>query len=192
MPNNLWLTAVFMPLVLAIGCQSDGERVAEVAREAAQRQAEQSKQMVQLQNQVAEGSRRLVEAEAKARADMTAIQRDLQQSQTEIGRQRDQLEVERRQIATERYWDALLGNSITAAAALLACLLPLLLCWALLRRPSHDHEAGAALAEFLVQELASNHPVLLPADPPRPLLEQTPRHFGGPQGSSEGQHPVPD
>ena len=143
MRNRLWLTAVCTLLVPVVGCQTESEQVAEVAREAAQRQAEQSKQMVQLQNQVAEGSRRLVEAEAKARADMTAIQRDLQQSQTEIGRQRDQLEVERRQIATERYWDALLGNSITAAAALLACLLPLLLCWALLRRPSHDHEADA-------------------------------------------------
>ena len=192
MRKRLWLIPVWVLTILIAGCQSESDRVAEVAREAAQRQAEQSKQMAQLQGQVAEGSRQLVEADAKARAEMTAIQRDLQQSQTEIGRQRDQLEVERRQIATERYWDALLGNSITAAAALLACLLPLLLCWALLRRPSHDHEADAALAEFLVQELASNHPVLLPADPPRPLLEQTPRHFGGPQGSSEGQHPMPD
>jgi hypothetical protein len=45
-------------LASMVGCQSESERVAEVAREAAQRQAEQSKEMVQLQNQVAEGSRR--------------------------------------------------------------------------------------------------------------------------------------
>ena len=192
MRRNFWLIPVWVLTISIAGCQSESDRVAEVARESAQRQAEQSKQMAQLQGQVAEGSRQLVEADAKARAEMAAIQRDLQQSQTEIGRQRDQLEVERRQIAAERFWDALLGNSITAAATLLACLLPLLLCWALLRRPSHDHEADAALAEFLVQELTSSHPVLLPADSPRPLLEQTPRHFGGPQGSSEGQHPMPD
>ena len=89
-------------------------------------------------------------------------------------------------------WDAILGNAITAAAALLVCVLPLLLCWALLRRPSHDHEADAALAEFLVQELVSNYPVLLPTNPPRPLLEQTPRHTGEPQDSTEGQQPVSD
>jgi len=34
------------------------------------------------------------------------------------------LESERRKIASERYWDAILGSSITAAAVLLACLLP--------------------------------------------------------------------
>ena len=90
--------------------------MAVVAREAAQRQADQNKQMAQLQGQVAEGSRQLVEAEPKARADMTALQRDLQQSQAEVGHQRDQLEAERRQIAAERYWDGIIGNSVTAAA----------------------------------------------------------------------------
>jgi hypothetical protein len=135
--------------------------------------------MVQLQNQVAEGSRRLVEAEAQARAEMAALQRDLQQSQSEIGRQRDQLEAERRQIAAERYWDAILGNGITTAAGLVACLLPLVLCWVLLRRPTDDRDADQALAEFLVQELASDHPALLPDHLSRPLLEQMPRCTGG-------------
>ena len=107
MRKNCWLIPVWVLTISITGCQSETDRVAEVARESAQRQAEQSKQMAQLQGQVAEGSRQLVEADAKARAEMTAIQRDLQQSQTEIGRQRDQLEVERRQIAAERYWDAL-------------------------------------------------------------------------------------
>jgi hypothetical protein len=149
-----------------------------VAREAAQRQADQNKQMAQLQGQVAEGSRHLVEAEAKARADMTALQRDLQQSQAEVGHQRDQLEAERRQIAAERYWDGIIGNSITAAATLLACILPLLLCWAVLRRPCQDQEADVALAEFLAQELVSDRPTLLPANPTRRLPEPTRRHSG--------------
>ncbi|MCY2990746.1 MAG: hypothetical protein NTY19_23135 [Planctomycetota bacterium] len=166
--------------------------MAEVAREAAQRQAEQNKQMAQLQGQVAEGSRQLVEAEAKARADMMALQRDLQHSQSEVGRQRDQLEAERRQIAAERYWDGIVGNSITAAATLFACILPLLLCWAVLRRPSPDHEADVALAEFLTQELVSDHPTLLPAGQPRLLLEPTLRHPGHPPEELDGQQPVSD
>ena len=68
------------------GCSRD-ERVVQVAREAADRQAEQNLQMADLQKQVAEGSRRLVEAEAKTRGEMTAMQRELQQSQAEVGRQ---------------------------------------------------------------------------------------------------------
>jgi len=174
------------------GCQSESERVAEVAREAAQRQAEQNRQMAQLQGQVAEGSRQLIEADAKARAEMSALQRDLQQSQAEVGRQRDELEAERRKIASERYWDGILGSSITAAAALLACLLPLVLCWALLRRQSDDRDADAALAEFLVQELANDHSALLPASPPRPLLTEATRDSGSPQSRSEGQNPASD
>jgi TolA-binding protein len=179
-------------LVLIAGCKSEAERVVEVAREASQRQAQQNQQMTQLQNQVAEGSRQLIEAEAKARAELTALQRDLQQSQSEVGRQRDELEAERRKIASERYWDAILGSSITAAVALLACLLPLVLCWALLRRQSEDRDADAALAEFLVQELVSDHSALLPASPPRALLMEATRDSDSPQSRSEGQNPVPD
>ena len=190
--NGLWLLTVCTLLVSLVGCESEGERVAVVAREAAQRQADQNKQMAQLQGQVAEGSRQLVEAEAKARADMTALQRDLQQSQTEVGRQRDQLEAERRQIAAERYWDGIIGNSITAAATLLACILPLLLCWAVLRRPCQDQEADVALAEFLTQELVSERPTLLPESQPRRLPEPTRRHPGHAPETPDAQQPVSD
>ena len=64
--------------------------------------------MAQLQAQVAEGSKRLVEADAKARAELTALQHDLQQSQADLGRQRDQLEAERRGLAEQRGRDELL------------------------------------------------------------------------------------
>lgn len=192
MARRLGLMPIGMLLVLIAGCQIESERLVEVAREAAQRQAQQNQQMTQLQNQVAEGSRQLVEAEAKARAELTALQRDLQQGQAEVGRQRDELEAERRKIASERYWDAVLGNSITAAVVLLACLLPLVLCWALLRRQSEERDADAALAEFLVQELVSDHSALLPASLPRPLLIEPTRDSGSPQNRSEGQNPVSD
>jgi hypothetical protein len=169
------------------GCQNESERVAEVAREAAQRQAEQNRQMAQLQGQVAEGSRQLIEAEAKARADMAALQRDLQQSQSEVGRQRDQLEAERRQIASDRYWDGIVGSAITAAATLLACILPLFLCWAVLCRPGQEQEADVALAEFLTEELVSDRPLLLPASQPRRLLEPTRNHPSHAPETPDGQ-----
>lgn len=59
-------------------------------------------------------------------------------------------------------------------------------------RPPHDRETDEVLAEFLMGELANNHPVLLPAHPPRSLLEEPRRHTGGPQGGYEEQHPVTD
>ena len=145
-----------------------------------------------MQADVARGASQLVESDSKARTELAALQRDLQQDQAEIGRQRDQLETDRRQIAEQRHRDPLIAAAITSIGLILACLLPLLLCWALLRRPPLDGEAEAALAEFLVQDLISDHPVLLPAHSPHALLDQPPRDADGPQGSSEEQQPVSD
>jgi len=49
MRRNFWLIPVWVLTISIAGCQSESDRVAEVARESAQRQAEQSKQMAQLQ-----------------------------------------------------------------------------------------------------------------------------------------------
>ena len=104
------------------------------------------------------GASQLVESDSQARTQLAALQRDLQQDQAEIGRQRDQLETDRRQIAEQHHRDPLIAAAITSIGLILACLLPLLLCLALLRRPPLDGEAEAALAEFLVQDLISDHP----------------------------------
>jgi hypothetical protein len=180
---------MILPAVLLCalcGCEED--ELAKVAREA----AEQQRQLAQMQAEVARGARQLVESDAKARGELAALQRNLQQDQAEIGRQRDQLEADRRQIAEQRHRDPLIAAAITSIGLILACLLPLLLCWALLRRPPVDGEAEAALAEFLVQDLTSDHPVLLPAQSPHALLEQP---LGGPDGSqdsSEERQPLSD
>ena len=50
-------------ITLLNGCDSD-ERVVRIATEAADRQAEQNHELVQLNREVAEGTRRLVEADA--------------------------------------------------------------------------------------------------------------------------------
>ena len=151
-------------IVLMIGCDDDA-RVAKMACEQAARQAQQSQQMAKLQQEVAQGSRELVEADANARHECTALQRDLRTDQAEVGRQRDVLENERRQIAAERRWESMLGPAITNTAILLACLLPLLLCFAVfrsLRTPEHAEEALSAL---LVQELVNDQPLLPPPAP---------------------------
>ena len=82
-------------VILVTGCEENGNengRVAKVAVEAAERQAEQNREMVRLNRETAEGTKRLVEADAEARKELTEMQHDLQAEQAEVGEQRDQLE----------------------------------------------------------------------------------------------------
>jgi hypothetical protein len=170
--NKSCCVACFCLLCLAIaGCDDEDKRVAQTATEAAQRQAEQNKVMAQLQGQVAEGSKRLVEADAQARAELTVLQHDLQQSQTELGHQRDQLEADRRGLADQRGRDPIIAAAIMAAVTILACLLPLLLCIYVLRSLRGSAETEAAVAEVLLEELAGEKPALLPPPQPMPALD---------------------
>lgn len=154
-------------LATACGCDERDQRLAEMAREAANRQAEQNRQMADLQKQVAEGSKRLVEADAQARGEMNALQRDLQQSQSEVGRQRDLLENDRREIASQRHLDPIIASAIMDTGMVLACLLPLLLAGYALRCVFAPGQTDSVVAEVLVREITTDEPLLLP--PPRSM-----------------------
>ena len=95
MKNVLLVTAILV-IGPVIGCQSDDARIAEMAQRQADREAEHTRQMAQLQQQVAEGSRHLVEADAETRKELTELQRDLRNDQATVGQQRDTLEADRR------------------------------------------------------------------------------------------------
>ncbi len=167
------LVSCLLALTLA-GCYDENVRVAEVAREAANRQAEQNRQMAELHKQVAEGSKRLVEAEAQTRGELTALQRDLQQSQADVGRQRDQLEGERREFADHRHRDPIVAAVITDFGMVLACILPLLLAAYVLYCVRDPAQTDATMAEILVQELVAEKPFLLPPPKFTPGLENRP------------------
>ena len=152
----------------AAGCRSEDERLARFAEQAAERQAEQNRRMADLQKEVAEGSRRLVEADAKARSDFSSLHKDLQSERSEVGRQRDLLEEERRDIASQRVTDPLVAAAVMDAGLTVACVLPLVLCWHLLRRSETDDPADALVAEVLLADLAAERPLLLA--PPEPRL----------------------
>ena len=153
---------VVMLMLAAIGCdEEENKRLAEMAERHIERQAEQNRQVTELQREVAEGSRRLVEADAQARQEMVALQREVQAERTEVGRQRDLLEGERRELAAKRRLDPVIAAAITNIGLLLACLLPLVLCWYLLQRrvePADDQ----AVAEVLLEDLVTDRPLLLP------------------------------
>ena len=175
MKNTLLILTVILVVGPTIGCQNDDARIAEMAQRQADREAEHSRQMAQLQQQVAEGSRHLVEADADTRKELTELQRDLRNDQATVGQQRDALEAERRQITAERRWDSVVGPAITGAAILIACILPLILCVMALRGLRHPEEPNGVLAEILVEELVAERPRILP----RPLLRSV----------IEGPHP---
>ena len=171
----LWIALI----VLWIGCDETDPRVAQVAMESTRRQAEQNKQMAELQQHVAEGTKQLVEADSQARQKLVELQHELRTDQAEVGRQRDRLETERREIAKDRYWDSILGTSIYAGAGILACLLPLLVCCWLLWCTRDKQGTDEALAELLVEELTTDRPILLPARQLVPLLDHQPSTHSG-------------
>jgi hypothetical protein len=166
MKNRLVVPTLLL-VVLAIGCDED-KRLVEQAREADERQAEQNRQIAHQNHQLAEATNTLIEADANSRQELIGLERELQAERSAVGRQRDDLEVERKQIAGQRLQESVLAECIGGAVTLLACLLPLVLCWYLLvglRGGGNDEALGDLLAMELVAESPSP---LLPAPDARP------------------------
>ena len=154
-------------ILIVAGCQSDSDRVAELASRHATQQAELSRETVKLQNELVEGTRKLVEADAQARRDFLKLEGKLDEQRVEVGRRHDELEGERREIAKQRYRDPIVTNTLIAAATLLACLLPMLLAGWLLRSQLDETEEHTA-TEILLDEISARHPAL--ASPSRPAM----------------------
>ncbi len=154
-------------VLIATGCEpSENERVAEMAEQQLVRQSEHNRQLADLHREVAEGSRRLVEADAQSRAEMVTLQREVQAERTELGRQRDTLEQERRELATERRMAPVIAAAINHIGLLLICILPLILAWYVLENPQRPTD-DQVVAEILLNDLLSDSPLFPPhANPP--------------------------
>ena len=161
-------------IVLVSGCQSNDERLADLAKQHASQQAEQARQFAKMHEEVITASHQLVEADSRARSELTSMQRELRADQAQVGKQRDSLEAERRQIAEQRQWDSVVGDAMIAVGTLLACLLPLLAIIYLLRAARHEEQTDQALIEVLVREATSEHPMFMPPSRAFPALGQTP------------------
>jgi hypothetical protein len=171
MNRPLLFVLTSLMLLTLVGCEED--ELAKAVREAAEQSAEQQRRLVQLQSEVAKSASELVEADSKARTELAALQRDLQQDQAEVGRQRDRLEDDRRDIAVLRHRDPLIAAAITNIGLILACLLPLVLCIVILRSLRNPVADEEALTEFLVHEIVAEQPLLLSVEPRSPALEHT-------------------
>src|SRR5262245_42992267 len=113
----------WIPLMILIGgCD---ERATQIAREAADRQAQQNKSMAELNREVASGTHQLVQADAKARQEIVGVHRDLQAERTRVDTGWNALEQERRQIAGQRRTESM----IVPIFGLLLAIVLLGFCW---------------------------------------------------------------
>ncbi len=162
-------------VVLAIaGCRDDeNKRLAEMAERTLERQAEQEARNTELQRQVAEGTRELVESDAAAREAIVDLHRDLQAEWAFIGEQRDLLETERREIASARNREPIIAEAIKGTGLLVACLVPLLIALKILHRSNHTEDT-AAMAELLLNDRVADKPTL------KRLVGSTPQRSSDP------------
>jgi hypothetical protein len=153
-----WILLFFGPLLALLGGCTGDERVVAVAREAADRQAQQNTELAQT-----------VRAETEAHKELARLQRDVEAHRAELGHQRDALEAERRQIAHQRLSQSLLAPVLEGLGVLLALALVLGFCWSLLIGLSREGEPEytAVANELLLEELLLEQPEALPpVNPP--------------------------
>ena len=160
------LLPVLTLVVLICGCgtsEPDG-RYEQLVEKTLEQQAAQNQAMAKQSQEVAEATRQLVEADAKARQEMAATHRDLQtglQSERKnIDRQHDALEQERREIESQRHRDPIIAQAIIQVGGYLAAVVPLALAFVLLRSLQHE-DPDALVGELLLQEFTSERPLLI-------------------------------
>ena len=165
-------------ILMTPACDDENERIAEMAQEHARSQAEQTRETTKIQRELAEGARKLVEADARAREEMTVLQRELQTERVEIGRQRDTLEADRKGLASQRRMDPIIAAAIQQVGMTFVCVLPLIVCWYLLRHRPTPEETEELVTQVLIHELISSEPTLLAPPTAQPALPYREKEVG--------------
>jgi hypothetical protein len=157
------LRQMLIPLMilLLVGCD-EHERLVQTAREAANRQAEQNKEIAHQNREIAETARHLVEADGQSRKELTALQHDLQAQQAEVAKQQDALEAERRQIANQRQRESLLVPVLESFAVVLIGGLVLAYCCYLASGLRGQQDVAEDLNGLLLCDLVAEQPILTP------------------------------
>lgn len=160
MLKNIVPRMILILTLLTSGCETADQRLAKLATDSAERQARQSEQMAHAHANLTEGARQLIESAGRSQESLVTVQQGLEEQQAEIGRQRDLLEKDRQVIAAQRRTDPIVAGAIGQAALLITCVLPLFLCWLVLRRPAAT-DTDALVAQILIEEITADRPRLL-------------------------------
>ena len=161
-PRTLILLTV---ILLVTGCSSSDERIARMAEQQASINAE----MVRLNREVVQGLTKITKENAEFRNESLIIQKQLHAQRTELIAKQDELAEERRQFAQH---DPLVAKAVTHIGISLACLVPLGLCWYLLRQPV-DQQLDPAVNQLLLDDLVADRPVLV-----SPVMVEGPKRLG--------------
>ncbi len=205
MKTLVLLPLVLFPTLLVIiaGCGDApdlrDQRLAEFARDTMQEQrlqnermADQSGAVVEESRQLAETAKLLVEHDAQSRREIIAAQTELtsqlNEQQAAVDAGRDRLEQDRQQIAERRYWDPIIALTLESTGLAIACLLPLVICFFVIRQMHNQEPDHAAVAELLIQELADDQPLLLRGMFPEPTRLEHQHHHRLPETTSADEN----
>lgn len=169
--RHLAMTFAIVALAWTTGCD---ERVVEVAREAADRQAAQNEQMGNLQKEVAHGTRSLVEADAAARKEIVGVHRDLQAERRQLGTSWNDLEAQRQQVARQRRIESVLVPLLTAVTGVVLVVVLLSFLRQLFASSETTESIDVELQNLLVEqvlaiEVRSNEAIGQGSEPRMPI-----------------------
>jgi len=176
-PGPVTLSLPLLLLLAIAGCSPPDQRdqrLAEMAQDAAERQAQQnviisrqSEAVTAQTDKLTQAAQELVARDAETRRELVQAQRDLnsdlQAERASIDRQKEAIDKERQQLAVERVRAPMIAEAIRATGILLACLAPLALVGWLIHVMSRKGDDEAAINELLVSEITSDRPRLLPS-----------------------------
>jgi hypothetical protein len=176
--KSRWASLTIGPLVvlaMTLGCDDGSVRI---AREAADRQAEQNRTMAELQHEVAAGSRQLVEEEGQARRQALEVHRDLAAGQGRLADGWDDVEAQRQQIARSRRSDSFWAAVLPPSGGVIAAVAALAFAWVVLHSLSGDDDSSAIacqllIEQFVIPEQSPDRDPLLIADRPVAVLLTT-------------------
>jgi hypothetical protein len=160
---KIWILWI-VTLAMTNGCD---DRVTQVSREAANRQAKQNTVMAELHQQVTAGTHELVAADAKARSEIVGVHRDLQSKHARLDTGWSALAAERRQIASERRTESVLAPFVPFLGGTLLVIILLGFCWYPVGNAHPNDSRDFRLEDFLVREIVPDEPPLLGGDKDR-------------------------
>jgi hypothetical protein len=136
--------------ILIAGCD---DRVTQVAREAADRQAQQNTTMAELNKEVATGTQELVAADAQARQAIVGVHHDLQIERQRLDLAWSDIEQERQQLAGQRRTESLLVPALQSGGLVAVVVVLLGFAWRALVAVHTVDDTETQLNELLIREL---------------------------------------
>lgn len=143
MTRRLYSTILVTALATALsGCDED-ERIVQLSKEAADRQAQQNVEMARVTREASEANKEVVRLHGK------------------LNQHHEQIAEERRAIASARRWDALTAVTIEKVGFFFACLVPIFLAAYVVRTHRQNTDVDDMVSEVLIEEILSENRKLL-------------------------------